>query len=92
MQSSDSCVQSQGLESAHQPSRGVTAPRSVGKQQERKEERWGEERKGEMKPAREGRKNSRRLSELVVVGDRGKKSTAIKVNSSVLQFVQQSLG
>lgn len=70
MQSSDSCVQSQGLESARQPSRGVTTPRSVGKQQERKEERW---------------KNSLRLSELVV-GDKGK-STAIKVNSTVLQFV-----
>lgn len=91
MQSSDSCAQSQGLESARQPSRGVTAPRSVGKQQERKEERWGEERKGETKPMREGgRKNSLRLSELVV-GDGGK-STAIKVNSSFLQFVQQSLG
>lgn len=56
MQSSDSCAQSQGLESTRQPSRGVTTPHSVGKQQERKEERWGEERKGEMKPMREGRK------------------------------------
>lgn len=43
MQSSDSCAQSQGLEAARQPSRGVTAPHSVGKQQERKEGGGGKE-------------------------------------------------
>lgn len=57
MQSYDSCAQSQGLESARQPSRGVTTPRSVGKQQERKEERWGgTKEKKKIEPMREGGK------------------------------------
>lgn len=55
MQSSDSCAQSQGLEWAHQPSRGVTTLHSVGKQQERKEGRWGG-RKDETEPASRGKK------------------------------------
>lgn len=42
-----------------------------------------EERKEEMKPIREGGKQSE-----LVVGDRGK-STAIKVNSSVLQHIHK---
>lgn len=67
MQSSDSCAQSQGLELARQPSRGVTTPpRSVGKQQERKEGRWGDERKGGTKPMWEGGKQSESLWELPV--------------------------
>lgn len=54
MQSSDSCAQSQGLELARRPSRGVTTQRSVGKQQERKEEKLGGQRGGrKMKPMRE---------------------------------------
>lgn len=53
MQSSDSCAQSQGLELAHQPSRGVTTQRSVGKQQERKEEKLGGKGGRKIKPMRE---------------------------------------
>ncbi|CAB1420261.1 unnamed protein product [Pleuronectes platessa] len=55
MQSYDSWAQSQGLELACQPGRGVTTPHSVDEQQERKEGRVGE-RKEETEPMRVGGK------------------------------------
>lgn len=72
MQSSDSCAQSQGLESACQPSRGVTTPRSVGKATGEERREVGGRKKRRNEANERGRKNSLRPSELVV-GDRGKK-------------------